>query len=78
MIQHNLDVMHIQKNVFDNVCRTVLSFDDKTKDNPQSRQDTVKFCNRPQLAKDSNGKYPKAIYTIDKEARAILFNWVKG
>ena len=78
MIQHNLDVMHIQKNVFDNVCRTVLSFDDKTKDNRQSRQDTLKFCNRPQLAMDSNGKYPKAIYTIDKEARAILFNWVKG
>ena len=35
--------MHIEKNVFDNVFNTVLSFDDKTKDNPQSRQDTVKF-----------------------------------
>ena len=43
MIQHNLDVMYIEKNVFNNVFNTVLSFDDKTKDNPQSRQDTVKF-----------------------------------
>jgi len=78
MIRHNLDVMHIEKNVFDNVFNTVLNFDDKTKDNPQSRQDMVEYCDRPQLAKDSSGKYPKAIYTIDKEARAILFNWVKG
>ena len=66
IIQHNLDVMHIEKNVFDNMFNTFLSFDDKTKDNRQSRQDTVIFCNRPQLAKDSNGKYPKDIYTIDK------------
>ncbi|KAH0718720.1 hypothetical protein KY285_014751 [Solanum tuberosum] len=57
---------------------TVLNFDDKTKDNPQSRQDMVEYCDRPQLAKDSNRKYPKAVYTIDKEARVILFNWVKG
>jgi len=78
MIRHNLDVMHIEKNVFDNVFNTVLNFEDKTKDNPQSRQDMVEYCDRPQLAKDSNGKYPKAVYTIDKEARAILFNWVKG
>ncbi|KAL3380029.1 hypothetical protein AABB24_000582 [Solanum stoloniferum] len=78
MIQHNLDVMHIEKNVFDNVFNTVLNFDDKTKDNPQSRQDMVLYCDRPQLEKDNSGKYPKAIYTIDKEVRAILFNWVKG
>ena len=77
MIRHNLDVMHIEKNVFDNVFNTVLNFDDKTKDNPQSHQDMVEYCDRPQLAKDSNGKYPKDVYTIDKEARAILFNWVK-
>ncbi|WMV38837.1 hypothetical protein MTR67_032222 [Solanum verrucosum] len=38
----------------------------------------VEYCDRPQLAKDSSGKYPKAIFTIDKEARVILFNWVKG
>ncbi|WMV13796.1 hypothetical protein MTR67_007181 [Solanum verrucosum] len=78
MIRHNLDVMHIEKNVFDNVFNTVLNFDDKTKDNPQSRQDMVEYSDRSQLAKDSSGKYPKAIYTIDKEARVILFNWVKG
>ncbi|KAM3249472.1 hypothetical protein P3L10_011242 [Capsicum annuum] len=38
---------------------------------------TAKYCNRPQLRKDSNGQYPKVVYTLDKEARAILFNWMK-
>ncbi|XP_047270536.1 uncharacterized protein LOC124899627 [Capsicum annuum] len=77
MIQNNLDVMHIEKNFFDNVFNTVLNFDDKTKDNPQSRLDTAKYCDQPQLGKDSTDQYPKAVYTLDKEARAILFNWVK-
>ncbi|KAM3216613.1 hypothetical protein P3L10_026054 [Capsicum annuum] len=78
MIRHILDVMHIEKKFFDNVFNTVLNFDDKTKDNPQSRLDTEKYCDRPQLGIDSNGEYPKTVYTLDKEARAILFNWVKG
>ncbi|XP_059290605.1 uncharacterized protein LOC132044132 [Lycium ferocissimum] len=56
----------------------VLNIDNKTKDNLQSRQDMINYCDRPQLAKDTSGKYPKAIYTMDKEERAILFNWVKG
>ncbi|KAM3395422.1 hypothetical protein P3S68_004428 [Capsicum galapagoense] len=66
-----------QKNFFDNVFNNVLNFDDKTKDNPQSRLDTKKYCDRPQSGKDSNGQYPKVVYTLDKEAKAILFNWVK-
>ena len=70
--------MHIEKNVFSNVFNTIFSFDDKNKDNPQSRHDKVIFYNRPQLAKDSNGKYPKDIDMIDNKARAIWLNWVKG
>ncbi|KAM3343683.1 hypothetical protein P3S68_025773 [Capsicum galapagoense] len=76
MIRHNFDVMHIEKNFFDNVFNIVLNFDDKTKDNPQSRLDTAKYCDRPQLGKDSNGQYQKVVYTLDKEAR-VIFNWVK-
>ncbi|XP_047250067.1 uncharacterized protein LOC124885858 [Capsicum annuum] len=77
MIRHNLDVMHIKKNFFNNILNNVLNFDDKTKDNPQSRLDTAKYYDRPQSGKDSNGQYPKVVYTLDKEAKAILFNWVK-
>jgi len=78
MIRHNLDVMHIEKNVFDNVFNTVLNVKDKTKDNPKARLDMLTYCDRPQLAKDASGKYPKAAYTIDNEAKDILFDWVKS
>src|SRR5215469_13531104 len=37
--RHNLDVMHIEKNVHDNVFGTLLNIKRKTKDNPNSRLD---------------------------------------
>ncbi|KAJ7975669.1 Transposon protein, putative, CACTA, En/Spm sub-class [Quillaja saponaria] len=39
LIRHNLDVMHIEKNVFDNVFNTVMNMKGKTKDNPNGRMD---------------------------------------
>ena len=39
LVQHNLDVMHIEKNVFDNVVNTLLDVKNKTKDNLASRLD---------------------------------------
>nr|XP_016444170.1 PREDICTED: uncharacterized protein LOC107769466 isoform X1 [Nicotiana tabacum] len=77
-IWHNLDVMHIEKNIFDNVFNTVLNVKDKTKDNPKACLDMLTYCDRPQLAKDASGKYPKAACTIDNEAKDILFDWVKS
>ncbi|WMV28786.1 hypothetical protein MTR67_022171 [Solanum verrucosum] len=72
MIRHNLDVMHIEKNVFDNVFNTVLEVDGKTKDNPKARLDVVKYCNRPHLARNPDGSYPKAAYTINKDKKKAL------
>ena len=45
LIRHNLDVMHIEKNVFDNLFNTILNVDGKTKDNAKARQDLVLYCN---------------------------------
>ena len=39
MLRHNLDVMHIEKNVVDNIIDTLLNLDGKTKDNLKARQD---------------------------------------
>ena len=39
MLRHNLDVMHIKKNVTDNVLGTVLESPRKTKDNLKARLD---------------------------------------
>jgi len=55
LIRHNVDVMHIEKNFFENVFNTVLDVDGKTKDNPKSREDLKEFCRRPVVV---DGKYP--------------------
>ncbi|KAL0434228.1 UNVERIFIED_CONTAM: hypothetical protein Slati_2757100 [Sesamum latifolium] len=39
LICHNLDVMHIEKNVFDNIFNTVMNIKEKTKDNLNVRKD---------------------------------------
>ncbi|WMV58507.1 hypothetical protein MTR67_051892 [Solanum verrucosum] len=76
-IRHNLDVMHIEKNFFENVFNTVLEVDGKTKDNPKSREDLKEFCRRPELHV-VDGKNPKAIYTLKEESKKLLCEWVKN
>ena len=39
LAQHNLEVMHTEKNIFDNVFNTLLDVKNKTKDNLASRLD---------------------------------------
>ncbi|XP_058009704.1 uncharacterized protein LOC131183255 [Hevea brasiliensis] len=61
MFCHNLDVMHIEKNVFENIFNTVMNVEGKTKDNAKSREDLKEFCHRPKLERDmAIRKYPKA------------------
>ncbi|KAL0287390.1 UNVERIFIED_CONTAM: hypothetical protein Scaly_2766300 [Sesamum calycinum] len=49
LIGHNLDVMHIEKNVFDNIFNTVMDIKGKTKDNLNARKDLKIICNRSEL-----------------------------
>ena len=39
VLRHNLDIMHIEKNVIDNIIGTLLNLDGKTMDNLKARQD---------------------------------------
>ena len=39
MLRYNLDVMHIKKNVVDNIIGTLLNLDGKTKGNLKAHQD---------------------------------------
>ncbi|XP_076932154.1 uncharacterized protein LOC143597558 [Bidens hawaiensis] len=70
LIRHNLDVLHIEKNVFENPFQTVMDTD-KTKDNINARVDLKEICNRPSLHtwEAGNNKYkkPKASYTLTKD-----------
>ena len=78
LIRHNSNVIHIEKNVFENVFNTVLNVDRKTKDTFKSKQELNDYCRRPELKRnEATGKYPKACYTLDKKARQTLCEWVK-
>ena len=39
MLRHNLDIMHIEKNVVDTIISILLNLDGKTKDNLKACQD---------------------------------------
>ncbi|XP_039120731.1 uncharacterized protein LOC120257299 [Dioscorea cayenensis subsp. rotundata] len=79
LICHNLDVMHIEKNVFENIFNTVMNVEGKTKDNAKSREDLKEFCYRPELERnDATGKYPKACYTLDKQSKIVLCEWLRN
>ncbi|XP_021730557.1 uncharacterized protein LOC110697498 [Chenopodium quinoa] len=81
LIRHNLDVMHIEKNLFDQLIHTVMDVKKLTCDTPSARNDIAKYCKRPQLhlQEDDRGKevMPKAPFALDKAQRKVLCEWVK-
>src|SRR6266496_4030034 len=50
-IRHMLDVMHIEKNVFENCFNTICQIPNKTKDTVRSREELSSLCKRPELSK---------------------------
>jgi hypothetical protein len=82
LLRHNLDVMHIEKNVFDNVFHTVMDNKEKTKDNTNARLDMENYCHRKELLleKIPNGNYikPKAKFCLSNEQKNDVSEWVKG
>ncbi|XP_050222731.1 uncharacterized protein LOC126672823 [Mercurialis annua] len=78
VIRHNLDVMHIEKNVFDNIFNTVLNVPGKTKDHAKSREELNDICDRPGLAKDpATRRFPKAMYALDRDSKRVLLEWIQ-
>ncbi|XP_075504530.1 uncharacterized protein LOC142541970 [Primulina tabacum] len=49
-VRHCLDVMHIEKNVFESLINTLMNVKGKTKDNVAARLDMVQMGVRPELA----------------------------
>ncbi|KAJ9556176.1 hypothetical protein OSB04_010790 [Centaurea solstitialis] len=79
LIRHNLDVLHIEKSVFENLFNTVMDMP-KTKDNMKARQDLETYCNRPQLhilKVDNKVMKPKAAYTLTKLQVRKVLEWLK-
>ncbi|KAK7306021.1 hypothetical protein VNO77_43935 [Canavalia gladiata] len=77
LLRYNLDVMHIEKNVCDNVLYTLLK-DDKSKDHLQARQDIKHMGIKEDLWPNENGKYLPLLFTMTKEARKIFLSTLKN
>ena len=79
--RHNLDVMHIEKNICDNVIGTLLNIKGKTKDNPNSRLDMERMGIRHELhlVPRDGGKFlmPTASYTLHGDEKRNFCEWLK-
>ncbi|KAL0316474.1 UNVERIFIED_CONTAM: hypothetical protein Sradi_5525600 [Sesamum radiatum] len=80
LIRHNLDVMHIEKNVFDNIFNTVMDIKGKSKDNLNARKDLKNICNRSELEVGERipNAMPKAAYTLTKEQKKKKWDYPKN
>jgi hypothetical protein len=79
---HNIDLMHVTKNVFDNTIGTLLDMSRKTKDGLKSRNDLVQFGLRPELYPilRPNGKHylPPASYSLTVEEKKAFCQCMRG
>ncbi|XP_038713444.1 uncharacterized protein LOC120007316 [Tripterygium wilfordii] len=80
IIRNNLDVMHIEKNMFDNAFNTCIDVKGKTKDNAKARLDLSHYCKcrALELVEYDNGKsfQPKAQFCLNMEQRRAICSWV--
>ena len=72
LVRHNLDIMHIEKNVFDNIVGTCLDVDKQSKDGLNARLDLKEMNIRAELHADTSGPKPiihVAIYQMNKQGK---------
>ncbi|XP_038982201.1 uncharacterized protein LOC120110683 [Phoenix dactylifera] len=82
LLRHNLDVMHIEKNVCDNLIGTMLNLEGKTKDNLKARLDLKDMGIRQELhpKEQPNDKYfiPPACYTMSTPEKDLFLTVLKN
>jgi len=74
-LRHNLDVMHIEKNICDSVLGTLMNIDGKTKDIYKARLNLREMGIRKELRLQRNGAtttMPLANYTLTRNQRKML------
>ncbi|GJS87063.1 hypothetical protein Tco_0769699 [Tanacetum coccineum] len=80
-LRHNLDIMHIEKNVLEAILNTLL-MNDKSKDTAKARQDLQRLGIRSGLwlGQTKNGKClkPQAAYSFTPEDRKKFCQFIKG
>ncbi|GKE23227.1 zinc finger, PHD-type containing protein [Tanacetum coccineum] len=80
-LRHNLDIMHIEKNVLEAILNTLL-MNDKSKDTTKARQDLQRLSIQSGLwlGQTKNGKClkPQAAYSFTPQNRKKFFQFIKG
>ncbi|KAK9988702.1 hypothetical protein SO802_028941 [Lithocarpus litseifolius] len=81
VLRHNLDVMHIEENVVDNIIGTFLNLDGKTENNLKARQDLKDMGIRSEfhLEKDGNDQkhMPHACYYMNASEKDSFLHVLK-
>ncbi|KAM0829831.1 hypothetical protein ACQ4PT_066627 [Festuca glaucescens] len=75
LVRHNLDSMHIEKNVFDNVVNTLLDVDKRSKDNAKARMDMKRMKIREHLHNDETQEkpdLPDAVYYMESSKKKLF------
>ena len=77
VLHHNLDVMHIEKNVSDRLINTLLNIPGRSKDGIKARLDLIDMGLRTNLAPTVGEKrayLPPICYTLNKEEKQVVCN----
>jgi hypothetical protein len=75
-LHHNLEVMHIEKNVFENIFNTIMDMKGKTKDNITALMDITLFCNRKNMELVFDGSQvvkPRASFVLEKNTQLLVY-----
>lgn len=75
LIRHNLDVIHIEKNICDAVLGTLLGIDGKNKDSIKARADLVRMNIWPKLHPEQRGAKtfcPPAIFSLSNDEKTMM------
>ena len=81
LIRHNLDVMHIEKNICESILGTLLELDGKCKDGEKARLDMQQLGIRPDqhpVIKKDKYTLPAALYHLNKDDKKILCQFLQG
>ena len=72
LLHHNLDFVHIEKNICDDIIYTLLHEKPKSKDNLNVQKDLKEMGIRCDLLPDDNGKYHVAVYSLMRTKKLFL------
>ena len=81
LLRHNLDFMHIKKNVFENIFNMIIDVKGKAKDKIKAIMDITLFshCKNMELVyAESRVAKPKASFALNKNAQLLVYQWLKS